>query len=298
MKVVSIILALVLGLAGGAMSVMSPAAQAQVIVPGLPQAAAVPWVGANTPWTFYNGDWFLNGVLYYFFGNQMGWAPYYAYAPTYIVRPTYWYAPRWNTWYKAHPTYWTNFERRYPYWHGHRAGQHYDQNFYNRYHHGQGGGWQKGFPAGAHHPAPPAGRNYQPGTSVPGRGPLPPAQPGQFQPGPAQRQPGQYHPGAAQTQPSQYHPGPAQRQPGQYQVAPAQKQPGQYQPGTPAQRQPGQYQPGSPAQRQPGQYQAAPAQKQPGQYQPGTPASKQAGPGREATQPQHRKPPEEPSTVR
>ena len=34
---------------------------------------ATPWVGTNTPWTFYQGDWFLNGYCI-FFGNQYGWA--------------------------------------------------------------------------------------------------------------------------------------------------------------------------------------------------------------------------------
>ena len=36
---------------------------------------AKPWVGPNTPWVYYNGDWFLNGVLQYFFGPKYGWAP-------------------------------------------------------------------------------------------------------------------------------------------------------------------------------------------------------------------------------
>ena len=171
MKKVSILVALALALAGGAIGVRSPAAQAQVLVPGPAQAVAAPYVGPNTPWVFYQGDWFLNGVLYYFFGNRMGWAPYYAYAPTYIVRPTYWYAPRWNSWYKAHPTYWQNFQRQYPYWHTHHPGQHYDRNFYNKYHHGQGSGWQKGFHAAAHQPGPGGGHNHQPGTLPPRPGP-------------------------------------------------------------------------------------------------------------------------------
>jgi hypothetical protein len=107
-----------------------------------------PWVGTNTPWVFYQGDWFLNGLLYNFFGPQYGWAPYYAYPPTYIVRTAYWYEPRWNTWYQQHPQYVQTFTQRYPYWRNHHVGQRYDQNFYNRYHQGQGGGWQKGFPGG------------------------------------------------------------------------------------------------------------------------------------------------------
>ena len=80
-----------------------------------------------------------------FFGNQYGWAPYYAYPPTYIVRPNNWYAPKWNAWYQRNPHYWQNFEQKYPYWRGHRVGQRYDQNFYNKYHRGQGEGWNQGF---------------------------------------------------------------------------------------------------------------------------------------------------------
>ncbi len=196
MKKVSIILVLAMVLAGGVIGAIPTASQAQVFVPAPPppppppQAVGVPYVGPNTPWVFYQGDWFLNGLLYYFFGNQYGWAPYYAYAPTYIVRPNQWYAPRWNAWYKAHPVYWTNFQRRYPYWHGHQAGQHYDQNFYNKYHHGQGAGWQKGFQAGVHNPAPPPNRNHHPETVGPGHGHQPPGQPGP----PASRQPGPENP--------------------------------------------------------------------------------------------------------
>jgi hypothetical protein len=149
MKKVSILLVLAILLTGGALAILSVPSQAQFYGPGPappPVAPAMaPFVGANTPWVYYNGDWFLNGVLYYFFGPKYGWAPYYAYAPVYIVRSPKWYGPKWNKWYHAHPVYWQNFQRAYPYWHNHREGQRYDQNFYNRYHHGQGGGWQKGY---------------------------------------------------------------------------------------------------------------------------------------------------------
>ena len=108
----------------------------------------------------------------HFFGNQYGWAPYYAYPPTYIVRPNNWYGPKWNTWYQRNPHYWQNFEQKYPYWRGHHVGQRYDQNFYNTYHRGQGGGWNQGF----HGVRPP-------GTAGPGvRGP--------GAPGPGVRGPG------------------------------------------------------------------------------------------------------------
>ena len=145
MKKVSLVLILAMVLAGGVIAPLSTASLAQVYAPPPPHPVAAPFVGPNTPWVFYNGDWFLNGMLYYFFGNKYGWAPYYAYAPTYVVRPNNWYAPRWNAWYKAHPAYWNNFHRQYPYWRGHQYGRRYDENFYNRYHAGQGGGWQKGF---------------------------------------------------------------------------------------------------------------------------------------------------------
>jgi hypothetical protein len=161
MKKVSFILVLAILLAGGAVGTLSTSSYAQVYAyPPPPQNLyANPWVGPNTPWVYYNGDWFLNGVLYYFFGNRYGWAPYYAYAPTYIVRPQVWYAPRWNAWYRGHPTYWKNFYRKYPYWRGHQYGYRYDRNFYEKYHRGQGGGWQKGFHGGPAHPVRPEVRH-------------------------------------------------------------------------------------------------------------------------------------------
>ena len=138
--------------------------------PPPPQYAyGAPYVGTNTPWVFYQGDWFMNGLLYYFFGPQHGWAPYYSYPTTYIVRTPYWYAPRWNTWYQQHPQYVHTFTQRYPYWHNHHVGQHYDQNFYNKYHHGQGGGWQKGFHGG------PSARPYPEGHR-PAQTQMPPPQ--------------------------------------------------------------------------------------------------------------------------
>jgi hypothetical protein len=171
MKKLSFILVLAILLAGGAVGTMTTPSYTQGY-PGYsypappPNPYATPWVGPNTPWTFYNGDWFLNGILYYFFGNAYGWAPYYAYAPTYIVRPTYWYAPMWNAWYVGHPHYWESFHRQYPYWRTHRVGHRYDQNFYNSHHHGQGGGWQKGI-HGKTHPdkrRPDTGRDLHSGS--------------------------------------------------------------------------------------------------------------------------------------
>jgi hypothetical protein len=154
MKRLSLIVALAIFLAGGALGALSAPAQAQYghNYPPPPQNVyATPWVGPQTPWVFYQGDWFLNGVLYNFFGNQYGWAPYYTYAPTYIVRPNNWYAPKWQVWYQRNPHYWQGFRRQYPYWAGHKPGQRYDEKFYNRYHHGQGEGWHRGF-HGVHPP--------------------------------------------------------------------------------------------------------------------------------------------------
>ena len=137
-------------LAGGAVAVMSTPSYAQdyEYPPPPPDPYASPWVGPDTPWVYYNGDWFLNGILYYFYGPAYGWAPYYAYDPSYIVRPGAWYAPMWMAWYTGHPQYWVSFQRQYPYWREHRQGKHYSQKFFEQHHGGQGGGWQKGFKGG------------------------------------------------------------------------------------------------------------------------------------------------------
>jgi hypothetical protein len=184
MKKSGLIFILALVLAAGAIGARSAPSYAQVYAgynyPPPPQNIyATPWVGSNTPWTFYQGDWFLKGVLYNFFGPHYGWAPYYAYPPTYIVRPVTWYEPRWHKWYQGHPHYWQSFQRQYPYWRGHQAGQRYDQTFYNRYHRGQGAGWNQGFHGVRPTEAPGHGVRPLgapgPGAQAPGRG-VPPAQ--------------------------------------------------------------------------------------------------------------------------
>ncbi len=144
MKKLGVVLLMAVALAGGAAGVLSTAASAQPY-PAAVYPVAAPWVGPNTPWVYYNGDWFMNGILYYNFGPQYGWAPYYSYAPTYIVRPGKWYGPKWEGWYRGHPHYWENFQRSYPYWRGHHEGMHYDRDFYEQHHHGHGGGWQRGY---------------------------------------------------------------------------------------------------------------------------------------------------------
>lgn len=156
MKKLSLLLLIAVLLAGSAVGPISTPAYAQGYsgynYPPPPRNPyANPWVGPSTPWVYYNGDWFLNGTLQYFFGPKYGWAPYYAYAPNYIVRPNNWYAPKWNAWYHGNPHYWQNFHRNYPYWQGHRQGHRYDQRFYNEHHPGQGGGWHQGHRDGGHH---------------------------------------------------------------------------------------------------------------------------------------------------
>jgi hypothetical protein len=168
MKKLSLLLVLAILLGAGAFAVTATPSQAQVYTYPAPppDPYSSPWVGPGTPWVYYNGDWFLNGILYYFFGPY-GWAPYYAYAPTYIVRQPDWYGPRWNIWYETRPQYWRGFVREYPYWRQHHQGERYGREFYERHHPGQGGGWEKGFhgrPPGQPHPE---GRKPVPGRVVP-----------------------------------------------------------------------------------------------------------------------------------
>jgi hypothetical protein len=216
MKKLTFILVLAVILTGGAVGAMSAPSHAQVYgyPPPPPNPYAAPWVGQNTPWVNYNGDWFLNGILYYFFGPQYGWAPYYAYPPTYIVRPYNWYGPRWHAWYVEHPRYYQTFTQKYPYWRGHRYGQRYDQNFYNRYHRAQGEGWQKGFHGRAIERPQPEGRRPGPAQVTPREGPRPgPARvvpPEERRPAPARVAPPEGRkPGPAVTHPEGRKPGPA-----------------------------------------------------------------------------------------
>uniref|UniRef100_A0A7C3V5S2 Uncharacterized protein n=1 Tax=Desulfobacca acetoxidans TaxID=60893 RepID=A0A7C3V5S2_9BACT len=149
MRQVSILLALVIVLTGGALGITSWPSQAQVLAPPPPppglHVVVSPWVGPKTPWVYYNGDWFYNGVLFYYFGPKYGWAPYYAYPRVYIVRPAHWYGPKWDAWYRRHPVYWKEFKHAYPYWRDHRVDHYYDESFYHRYHHGHGKGWYQGY---------------------------------------------------------------------------------------------------------------------------------------------------------
>ncbi len=148
MKKIALVLMVVFLLAGGIVAIVPSPSHAQDYggyAPPPPNAYAQPWVGPGTPWVYYNGDWFLNGVLYYFFGSLYGWAPYYAYPSFYIVRPGDWYGPRWWAWYHGHPHYWHFFMHHYPYWRSHREGFRYGRGFYERYNRGQGRGWHGGF---------------------------------------------------------------------------------------------------------------------------------------------------------
>ncbi|MGC2432806.1 MAG: hypothetical protein WA433_03405 [Desulfobaccales bacterium] len=151
MKKLSILLILAIFLGVGMIGAMPGLSQAQVYAPPPGPVASAPYVGPNTPWVYYNGDWFLNGILYYFFGPRYGWGPYYAYPETFVVRPGQWYGPKWDGWYRAHPVFWKNFQHAYPHWRGHVVGRHYGEEFYNRYHSGQGGGWHHGVPGHEFH---------------------------------------------------------------------------------------------------------------------------------------------------
>lgn len=247
MKKLSLVLLITVVLAGGAVAALSAPSHAQFYEYSTPppNPYAQPWVGSNTPWTYFNGDWFLNGLLYYFFGPQYGWCPYYTYAPIYIVRPSEWYVPQWQAWYKGHPNYWEHFRREYPYWRTHRVGQRYDERFYEKHHHGQPGAWQKGFPGrpappvrpegqrpGPGHVAPPAGPGQVPGhvAPPPGKQPEPghfgppagqqPSPPRKVQPEGQRPGPGPVTPPAGQRPPSPQVAPPAGPRPGPTQVSP------------------------------------------------------------------------------
>ena len=216
MKKLTFILVLAILLGGGALAAMSTPSHAQgyAYPPPPPNPYASPWVGPNTPWVYYNGDWFLNGILYYFFGPQYGWGPYYAYAPIYIVRPETWYAPRWNAWYQGNPHYWESFRREYPYWSRHRTGERYGREFYERHHKAQGGGWQKGFQGRTVEKPHPEGRRPGPARVAPPeerRAPARVAPSEERRPGPARVTPPEgQKPGPARVAPPEgKKPGPA-----------------------------------------------------------------------------------------
>jgi len=169
MKNIAFILMPAILLAGGAVAVMCAPSYAQLYEypPPPPDPYASPWVGPDTAWVYFNGDWFLNGILYYFYGPDYGWAPYYAYSPDYIVRPGTWYAPRWLAWYQSQPRYLESFQRQYPHWREHRQGKRYSQEFFEQHHGGQGGGWQKGFQQGPAAASRPEGLKPGPAQKVP-----------------------------------------------------------------------------------------------------------------------------------
>lgn len=209
MKKIALVLVTAFFLATGIVTVISSPSYAQSYDYPPPPADiyAQPWVGPDTPWVYYDGDWFLNGVLYYYFGPEYGWAPYYSYAPNYIVRPYSWYAPRWSSWYSANPLFYRSFLSRYPYWRGHREGQRYNRSFYEQHNHGQGGGWQRGF-----HGVAPGARHLPTMKVQPQHGQVQP-QHGQMQPqhGQMQMQHGQMQHGQVQPQHGQMQHGQMQR---------------------------------------------------------------------------------------
>ena len=145
MKKLIILLILAISLGAGMIGAMPGISQAQVVPPAAPYATGAPWIGVNTPWVYYNGDWFLNGILYSFW-------------------PSIWMGPvlrlSRNLYRQTRPLVWSEmgqvvsrpsglpgkFPARLPNWREHQVGRHYGEEFYNRYHPGQGGGWHHGVP--------------------------------------------------------------------------------------------------------------------------------------------------------
>ncbi len=231
MKKLAFVLVLAILLAGGAVVSLSAPCHAQVYEypPPPTDIYAAPWVGPNTPWVYYNGDWFLNGILYYFFGPQYGWAPYYAYPPVLIVRPYDWYTPRWHAWYVAHPQIVIQFNQAYPFWRGHTHTHRYDQRFYEKHHRGAGAGWQEGFRGIKPDRSPERGKPAPPRAAPPERGkPAPPrAAPPERKPAPPRVTPPEERRGPARVAPPEKGgPGPARvappegRKPGPAKVSP------------------------------------------------------------------------------
>jgi hypothetical protein len=146
---------LALCLMGGMVSIAAAQGPGEFVAPGpgpgpgpTPEvqvvAVGAPWVGPNTPWVFWNNNWYYNGILYAFFG-PLGWWPNGYYGNNLIVRTDEWYGPRWVTWYRENPYYWDEFHRHYGNghhwhhgWHGHDAWHHWHHhNLHHHHHHGQ-----------------------------------------------------------------------------------------------------------------------------------------------------------------
>ncbi len=146
MKKLILVLLLAVFVAGGTMAAMSAPASAQPYeypaAPGDPYVN--PWVGPGSCWVFYNGDWFCNGVLYYYFGPVYGWSPYWAFPVSFIVYEPYWYGPMWGAWFTAHPNVVNVFINTFPFWRSHHHGEHPDREFFEK-HHGGKGSWQGGW---------------------------------------------------------------------------------------------------------------------------------------------------------
>ena len=106
---------------------------------------ATPWVGSNTPWVYYNGDWFLNGILYYFFGPQIRLGPVLLLCSHLYRETQHLVCSEVADVVQGHPDYCQHFQQAYPYWREHRQGRRYDEKFFEQHQHGQVGEWQKGF---------------------------------------------------------------------------------------------------------------------------------------------------------
>jgi hypothetical protein len=88
-------------------------------------AVGEPYVGPGTPWFYFNDAWYLNGIMYGYYGGY-GWWPYGYYGPSYLARPNHWYGnPHWNNYYRNNPHHGQNFQNKYhggTKWHGRGPG--------------------------------------------------------------------------------------------------------------------------------------------------------------------------------
>ena len=144
MKKLSLMLALAILLAGGAIGATSTSSGAQVYPPPPQNLYATPWVGANTPWVFYNGDWFLNGssaLLFWpstWMGSLLRLCSYlYRQTQSLVCASVECVVP-------GTPALLEEFSSPISLLAEHRYGHRYNENFYHQHHRGQGAGWQKG----------------------------------------------------------------------------------------------------------------------------------------------------------
>ena len=146
MKKISFILMTAILLAGGAVAVMSTHSYAQVYEypPPPSDPSASPWVRSDTPWVYYDGDWFMNGILYYYYGPDYGGPPITLILSAILSDPEPGMLRDGWRGIRGSLLTWRVFNGSILVGRGHRQGQRYSQKFYEQHHGGQGGGWQQG----------------------------------------------------------------------------------------------------------------------------------------------------------